>query len=258
MTRFSFAPKLPRFALAAALAATTACGAAASSAPDPAPAVKTEAINYMMLVTIPADFATGSAVATIDVPTSLLAQSDSSSPKILVPVTGATLTLKNGNVLPLVGSIDSLTLVATLTTSNNLYKITLNLLKDKKNPDGTFATTDGKVGGISVTSTVAPATPKLWCGFFNGDEKGWLKLQTNLDGSGSGPIQGSFDDGSGVTTVKGSVVSNKVTLTIQNPEPGFSGGGTGAIDAGVNMSGVWSNSDKQKGQWSVTTFGCSG
>ena len=258
MAQFTLHSKLSRLTLAAALAVTTACGATASSAPDPVATVKTEAINYMMLVTIPGDFVTGSAVATIDVPTSLLAASDSSSPKILVPVTGAKLTLKNGNVLPLVGSIDSLSLIATLTTTNNLYRITLNLLKDKKNPDGTFQTTDGKVGGISVISTVAPPTPALWCGFFNGDGKGWLKLQTNLDGTASGKIQGSFDDGTGVTYVKGDVVSNKVTLTIQNPEPGFSGGGTGTIDAGVNMSGVWSNSEKQKGQWSVSTFGCSG
>lgn len=209
----------------------------------------------MMLASIPGNGDSGYVVATLDVPSSVLASSTGLTTQVLVPVARATLTLKNGTVVPLTGSIDSLTLKATLTSSNGFYRITLDLSKDKINPDGTFTTSDGKVGGISVTNTVAPPSPKYWCGTFNGDEKGWIKMLTNLDGTGSGPFNGQFDDGSGIVNFKGDAKNNFVSFTVTIP--GGSASGTADILAGNNMVGSWSNTEKQKGQWSAATFGCS-
>jgi hypothetical protein len=244
------------FAFIAAFGAVAGCGAKSPVAPDPVPT--TQAFNYMMLVGLPNNGDSGSVVATLDVPSSLLASTTGASvPKVLVPVAGATLTLKNGTVVPLTGSIDSVTLKATLTSANGFYRITLDLSKDKKNPDGTFTTSDGKVGGIAITNTVAPATPKFWCGTFSGDEKGWVKLQSNFDGTGSGTFNFQFDDGSGVVSVKDQKAQNNtLTLAFTLPDGG-SASGSGTILGGVNISGLWNNSFGQKGIWSASTFGCS-
>jgi len=238
------------------LVAAVGCGAKSPSSPEPA--LTTEALNYMMLVGMPADGDGGSVVATLDVPSAFLAATPGTSvPHLLGPVSGARLTLKNGTVVPLTGSIDSLTLKATLTSANGFYRITLDLKKDKRNPDGTFTTSDGKVGGIAITNTIAPATPKLWCGFFNGDEKGWIKLQSNFDGTGSGKFNFQFDDGSGMVSVKDlTAVNNKLNFTFKLPD-GSTASGTADILAGLNMCGFWNNSYGQKGQWNASTFGCS-
>ncbi len=249
---------IPSFSVVAMLIAAVSCGAKSPSSPEPA--LTTQALNYMMLVGIPGNGDAGSVVATLDVPSSLLAstpEGGTSMPKILVPVAGSTLTLKNGTVVPLIGSIDSLTLKATLTSANGFYRITLDLSKDKRNPDGTFTTSDGKVGGIAVTNTIAPPTPKLWCGFFNGDEKGWIKLQSNFDGTGSGKFNFQFDDGSGMVSVKDlTATNNKINFTFKLGDGG-SASGSADILAGINMSGFWNNSYGQKGQWNASTFGCS-
>lgn len=239
----------------AVLAVAVGCGAKSPSSPEPP--LATEALNYMMLVGLPGNGDGGSVVATLDVPSSLLAASMGSVPKVLVPVAGSTLTLKNGTVVPLTGSIDSITLKATLTSANGFYRITLDLSKDKRNPDGTFTTSDGKVGGIAITNTVAPATPKFWCGTFNGDEKGWVKIQSNFDGTGSGKFNFQFDDGSGTITVKDlNATNNKLNFTFKLPD-GATASGSADILGGVNMSGLWNNSYGQKGQWAASTFGCS-
>ncbi len=102
----------------------------------------------------------------------------------------------------------------TLTSSNGFYRITLDLSKDKRNPDGTFTT-----------------------------------------GTGSGPFNGQFDDGSGIVNFKGDAKNNVVSFTVAIP--GGSASGTADILAGNSMSGSWSNTEKQKGQWSAATFGCS-
>ena len=257
MTRQRVHP-IATLSVLAVLAAAVGCGAKSPSSPEPA--VTTQALNYMILVGLPGNGDAGSVVATLDVPSSLLAATSelgASVPKVLVPVTGSTLTLKNGTVVPLTGSIDSLTLKATLTSANGFYRITLDLSKDKRNPDGTFTTSDGKVGGIAITNTIAPATPKFWCGIFKGDEKGWIKLQSNFDGTGSGKFNLQFDDGSGVVAAKDlNATNNKLNFTFKLPD-GASASGSADILGGVNMSGLWNNSYGQKGIWSASTFGCS-
>ena len=67
----------------AALMAVTGCGAKSPSSPDPAP-LATQPLSYMMLASLPGNGDSGSVVATLDVPSSLLASSTGSVPKVLV------------------------------------------------------------------------------------------------------------------------------------------------------------------------------
>lgn len=69
---------------------------------------------------------------------------------------------------------------------------------------------------MTKRNTIAPATPKLWCGIFNGDEKGWVRVQSDFDGTGSGKFNFYFDDGSGMVTVKDKDAKfNKLTFTFR-------------------------------------------
>lgn len=236
---------------------TTACGSSASPTTPTTPvAVATTSLFYAGTVATVGAEVLANVEATVEVPVSQLAGSTSdSSTKISIPVTTAKLTLKNGTVVPLSGSFDTVTQKVTLTSADLKYRIVIDISKSKASPDGTFTTSDGKVGGINIVQTIAPAPPTLFCGTFSGDSKGWMNVTRVGD-----VLTGFADDGFGQIKLTGTVAPIGGGVTIKWTFTGEPGGGTatGTLLGGTMMSGLWSNTLGEKGLWSSQSgfLGC--
>jgi hypothetical protein len=214
--------------------------------------VATQTAHYSGVVLEPVSGEAGVLQITTEVPATLSSSTDART-TARIPLTRATLTLKDGRVIPLTGHYDTTTDMLYL--SGGGYVITFKYKSTKINPDGTFTTPQGIVGGAQITLVPAPPPPsEMFCGDYRGSESGslFLTVQNGRIVTGYAYQRGEPDR----IVLSGTAVPSPIgTMQFSWSYPGGRGTATGTANV-YAWSGIWDNTDDQRGIWSVATIHC--
>ncbi len=215
--------------------------------------VPTQTVHYSGFVHEPSTDVGGVLQMTVDLPASL-AQSTGERPFFRIPISNATLTLKNGAVIQMTGHYETST--DTLTLTGGGYHVSFKYNGTKANPDGTFTTLQGIVGVARIILVPAPPPAAvMYCGSFQGTEAGdvFLTIHNGTTVTGTGYERGKPNAPIGITGTAQFPPIDHIELNWS--WSGGRGWATGRSNAG-DWGGLWENTDGQKGIWSVHRHLC--